>query len=1058
MNAIIDAALGRQRMVMVALLVILVAGVFAYIAIPKESDPDIQIPIVYVSMALEGVSPGDAERLLVRPMEQELRTIEGVKEMRAAAYEGGANVILEFIAGYDIDSALIDVREKVDIAEAELPDEAEEPTVNEVNLSLFPVIVVTLAGDVPERTLLRLARGMKDAIEAIPSVLNAEIAGDREEQVEIVIDPLLVESYQLSFSEVASLIGRSNLLVAAGSLDTGRGRFAVKVPGLFETAKDILDMPLAVRGDAVVRVRDVAVVRRTFKDPLGFARVGGQPALALQVSKRTGQNIIDTIGQVRAAVEAERARWPAAVRVGFQQDQSVHIRDMLADLQNNLISGILLLAIAIVASLGWRSAGLVGIAVPTSFLAGILMLGAMGLTINIVVLFSLILAVGMLVDGAIIVTEYAERKMAEGLHRRAAYAMAAKRMVWPIIAGTATTLAAFLPLLFWPGVVGEFMKYMPLTLIAVLVASIVMAIIFTPVLGAIIGRPMGKADAARALAADEHGDLRRIGGFTGFYVRVLEGALRRPTTVIVLAVATLVGIQVYYAMHGNGVEFFPDVEPDQAVLQVHARGNLSVHEKNDLVAEVEARILDMRELETVYTRTGDMGEAGQDFAADVIGFVQIEFVPWDQRRPASDILEEIRRRTADLAGVTVEPRKAEAGPPVGKPIDLEIAAPDQAMLDAAVAKVRAGLEALPGLVDVEDTRPLPGIDWTLRVDRAQAAKFGVDIASIGAVIQLVTNGILLGTFRPDDADDEIDIRARYPESYRSIEQLDRIRVVTEAGHAVPASNFVGRVAQPRVGTIDRVDARRVMHVKADVAPGVLVDDKVQAIRAWLTSAGLPDDVSVTFKGEDEEQKAAQAFLGKAFLAALFLIALIMLTQFNSFYSTFLILSAVVMSTIGVFVGLIVTGQPFGIVMTGIGVIALAGIVVSNNIVLIDTFDRLKKTEPDVRDAILKTGAQRLRPVLLTAGSNVVSLLPMMFRVNIDFVSREVTVGAPSTQWWAQLSTAIGVGLTFATVLTLVVTPAALMARANAAAWRERRRTRRAERRAEPAFELPRAAE
>jgi len=1055
-GALIDGALARRRLVILVLILIMMAGAVAYDRIPKESDPDVTIPIAYVSLGHEGISAADAERLLVKPMEQELRTIEGVKEMRSTAFEGGANVILEFWAGHDIDTALADVREKVDIAKAELPDESDEPTVHEINLSLFPVLIVALAGEVPERTLLALARDLEDAIEAIPAVLDAEIAGEREELVEIVIDPLRVESYGLSGNDVIDAVRRSNRLVAAGALDTGAGRFAVKIPGLFETVRDVMTLPVVVRGDAVITVGDIATVRRTFKDSTGYARVGGRRALVIEVSKRAGVNIVATIEKVRAVVERERAAWPAQVEVSFMQDQSVHIRDMLLDLQNNLLSGVLLLAVVVVASLGLRSALLVGFAVPTSFLVGILVLAFMGLTINVVVLFSLILAVGMLVDGAIIVTEYAERKMAEGMARTAAYGLAARRMAGPIIAGTLTTLAAFAPLLFWPGVVGEFMKFMPLTLFATLVASVVMALFFTPTLGSMFGRAVTASATPGALAAAGRADLRALGGATGAYVRLLDWAIRRPILVIVLAIATLVGIQTYYAFHGNGVEFFPDVEPDQAVLQIHARGNLSIDEQDTLVREVEDRILDMAEIETVYARSGPQGE-GTDLPEDVIGLIQLEFAPWDTRRPASAVLDEVRARARDLAGIAVEPRQAQAGPPVGKPIDLEIAARDPAALADAVAAVRAGLAGIDGLVDVEDSRPIPGITWELTVDRAQAAKFGADVAGVGQAIQLVTNGILFGTYRPDDADAEIDIRARYPRDDRSISRLDQVRMVNEAGIAVPLGNFVTRTAAPRTGQIKRVDGRRVLHVRADVAPGVLVDDKVREIQGWLETADLPAGVDVAFKGENEEQVAAQDFLGKAFIAALFLIAIIMVAQFNSFYSTFLILSAVVMSTIGVFVGLIITGQPFGVVMTGIGVIALAGIVVSNNIVLIDTFDRLKTTEPTIREAVLKTAAQRLRPVLLTAGSNVIGLLPMMFRVNVDFVKREVSVGAPSTQWWTQLSTAIGVGLTFATVLTLIVTPAALMLRANVAGWRDRRRARRTVP-TEPAPALPKAAE
>ena len=514
MNALIGAALDRSRTVLTALVMLLVAGMIAYRDMPKESDPDVNIPVIYVSMSLEGIAPEDAERLLLRPMEQELRLIEGVKEMRSTAYQGGGNVLLEFDAGFDADKAVDDVRNKVDIAKPELPDEADEPTVHEVNLSLFPVLIVGLSGDLPQRTLLALARRMRDRIETVGSVLEAKLTGDREEVVELVIDPLMLESYGLDAGDVTALIDRNNRLVAAGTLDTGQGRFAVKVPGLFETARDILDMPVKVNGDAVVRIRDVATLRRTFKDPDSRARIDGRPAVALEVSKRTGENIIETIEQVRAAVEAERRSWPPQVEITYSQDRSTEIRNMLTDLQNNLVSAVVLIMVVVVASLGLRSAGLVGLAIPGSFLIGILVLAGMGLTMNIVVLFSLILAVGEVVDGAIVLTEFADRKMTEGLGRREAYALAAQRMAWPIISSTATTLAVYIPLMFWPGVVGEFMKFIPLTVMATLAASLLMALVFVPALGATFGRAGGVADAGprpRTPAARRRSRPRRAG-------------------------------------------------------------------------------------------------------------------------------------------------------------------------------------------------------------------------------------------------------------------------------------------------------------------------------------------------------------------------------------------------------------------------------------------------------------------------------------------------------------------------------------------------------------------
>lgn len=1043
--SVVEAILHRSRTVLLVLALLLIAGTVAYRDIPKEADPDVAIPIIYVSLTHEGISPEDAERLLVRPVETQLRSIEGVKEMRSLAFQGGGNVLLEFEAGFDADAALQDVRAQVDLAKPDLPADTDEPTVHEVNLSLFPVLVVTLGGDVPERTLLRLARRLKDEIQSIPNVLEAKIGGDREELVEIVIEPMLLESYGLDAASVIELVGRSNQLVAAGALDTGLGRFAIKVPGLFKGVDDILDMPLKVNGDAVVRVGDVASVHPHFKDRTSFARIDGKPALALEVSKRTGTNIVDTINQVRDVVAAEQAAWQPGLQVAFSQDKSTSIRDMLTDLQNNVTSAILLVMIVVVGALGLRSGLLVGVAIPGSFLTGILVLSIAGLTVNMVVLFSLILAVGMLVDGAIVVTEYADRKMSEGEPRMRAYAQAAQRMALPIIASTATTLAAFLPLLFWPGIVGEFMKFLPITLIATLVASLAMALIFIPTLGGMFGKP-GATDpeTMRALAGAETGDLAALPGVTGSYVRVLDRALTHSGTVLCLAVVTLVAAWMLYGALGKGVEFFPEGEPDNAVLQVHGRGNLSVAEKDALVGEVERHVLALQrergEFRSIYTLAGNR-QTRDDEAEDIIGTITLEFADWQHRRPADTILADILERSSGLAGIHVEVRKQEMGPPVGKPIHVQLAAADPTLLADATAKVRAFLDGMDGLTEVEDSSPLPGIEWRVAVDRAQASKFGADVQAVGQTIRLITNGLKFTSYRPDASDDEVDIVARFPERYRTLDRLDLLRIQTARG-LVPIDNFVVREAGQSTGLLRRSDARRVMFVRADLEPGVLADAKVREIQRWLPQAGLPEAVDVTFKGEDEEQRAAADFLSKAFVVALFLMAIILVTQFNSFFSAGLVLSSVIMSTIGVMLGLLLLGQPFGIVMSGIGVIALAGIVVNNNIVLIDTYDRLKQTLGDDRQAILRTGAQRLRPVLLTTVTTILGLMPMVFQLNIDFLTRAVSVGAPSTQIWVQLATAIAFGLAFATPLTLIVTPCALMTRLKWRGWRARRRERR----------------
>ncbi|MSP51844.1 MAG: efflux RND transporter permease subunit [Alphaproteobacteria bacterium] len=1027
MKAIIEAAIERANVVIFALVVILGAGAFAYFSIAKESDPDVNIPIIYVSMTLEGISPEDGERLLVRPMEQKLRSIEGVKEMRSTAREGFASVLLEFDAGFDAKKAMQRVREKVDIAKAEIPAETDEPKVSEVNVGLFPVLVVMLSGQVPDRALYKKARDLKDRLEGIAGVLSADIVGDRKEVLEVVVNPVRLESYRISTTELLQTINLNNRLVAAGALDTGAGRFAVKVPGLFKTPADVLDLPAKVSGDGVVRIRDVTDVRLTFKDAQSYARLDGQPTVALEIRKRLGFNVIDAIEQVRKVVAEEQKIWPANLEVTFIQDKSVKIRDMLTDLTNSIIAAVVLVMIVVLAALGLRSAGIVGIAIPGSFLIGILYLYAFGFTINIVVLFSLILAVGMLVDGAVIVTEFADRRMAEGKPRAQAYSEAAQRMAWPVFASTATTIAAFLPLLFWPGVVGQFMKFLPITLVITLVGSLLMAFVFIPALGSKFGRlgVSGSRDIER-LAALEGGNVLKLQGFTGAYARFLHSLVRKPwrtVAVLFVTIGLMIGVQGLYSKYGHGVEFFPDVDPDNAIVLVHARGNFSTDEKDRLVREVEARVRPLNDFAAVYTRVGAAGSNNQQ-SEDTIGTLLLELKDWRVRRRANAILADIRERTKDIPGIFVEARKPESGPPTGKAIRLQVASRFPERIDPTIEAIRAMIDKVADLRDIEDSRPIPGIEWQLAVDRSQAGRFGADVATIGSVVQMVTNGAKVGAYRPNDVDEEVEIRVRFPLDERGINQLDTLRVPTRDG-IIPISNFVQRTAAPKVGTLQRVAGKRIVSVEANVVEGVNVDGKVKEIAALLKNIQLPPDVEVKFKGQDEEQQRAQKFLSQAFIAAIVLIALILVIEFNSFYYALLVLSAIIFSTIGVMVGLLVTGQTFGIVMTGVGIITLAGVIVNNNIVLIDTYAILRRSGLDPIEAAVRTGAQRLRPVFLTAFTAIVGLLPMALSLNVDFVNRLLEFGAPSTQWWVQLSTAVSSGLMFGTVLTLVVTPCLL---------------------------------
>jgi multidrug efflux pump len=1023
MSKFIDYAIDHARLTIATLLFLLCAGMVAYVTIPKEAEPDVRVPIIYVQLSQRGISPEDSERLLLRPVETQLKSVGNVKEMRSTAFEGGGFVLLEFEAGFDSKSALADVRAKVDQAKHDLPKDIDEPQVLEVNLSLYPVLVVALSGDVPERTLLHIARTAKNAIEQAPGVLAAELRGARDEAVEIIAEPMLMKSYGVSLDQFITGFNSYNSLIAAGALEGQTGRFAVKVPSLIEHPQDALKVPVVATSGAAVTLGDLAEIKPTFKDATSVTRVNGKPAMTIEVSKRTGANLIETVDAVKATVLALQKTWPEAVHVTFTQDKSKIIRQMLADLQNSVATGVLLVAVVILFALGFRASLFIGIAIPASFLAGVLGLQLAGLTVNIVVLFSLILAVGMLVDDAIIVSEFAERRMSEGMAPKAAYSLAAKRMSGPVIAATATRIAAFSPLLFWPGIVGEFMKYLPITLIATLSASLAVALFFTPTLGSLLGK-------AAAVPHDERAAT------DGPYMRTVRLAIGHPGKTLALAAFLLVAVQVTYGKLGRGVEFFPNVEPDYGLVIVHGRGNLSLDEKNRAVAEIEQRVLAFDSLKTVYSRIGEQPRGNGDITEDTIGVIQFEFADWRSRPPAHAIMDAIRDKTADIPGVLVEVTAPRAGPPTGKPIQVQIGALDPDVLPVVAKKVAAILVQRADIRDLDDGQPLPGIDWKIEVNTAEAAKFGAGPSIVGTAVQLVTNGVKVTEFRPSDSDKAVDILVRFPSDRRSLDEIDELRVQTPLGY-VPIGNFVGRVPAPRVGYINRVAGYRVMTVSANVPEGMQTAKIQEDIAQELRKADLGPGVVWRLKGEDEERAKASAFLLKAFGTALFLIFAILLAQFNKFVSVALVLTAIVLSTIGVLLGLLIMGQPFGVVMTGIGVIANAGVIVNNNIVLIDTYDRLRREGRETRDAILETCRERARPVVLTATTAVLGVLPIAFGVNVEFLSRGITVGAPSTQWWISLSTAIVFGLAFATVLTLVVTPAALMAIEDLAARRRR---------------------
>ena len=1036
-NFLIDAAVDRPHATLSVMAIFVLAGIGARIAIPIESEPNIEVPFFMVSVQHEGISPEDAERLLLKPLEAELRVIDGVDEVRAFAYEGAVRVMVEFDASHDLDEALADVREAVDRAKPKFPITAEEPVVLEQTASDFPILQVNLVGGtesgVSERVVFNLAADLRDAIEALPTILSAQLQGHREELLEVVIDPAALESYQVSTEQLISTVVRNNRLIAAGSLDTGSGRMAVKVPGLIKSADDLNDLPVKADGDSVVTLAEVASIRRTFKDRQRYARVNGNEAISLNVYKRQNANVVDTVDAVKQVVEEFRPRLPGRLDMTYTQDQAPFARSQVTELQGNIVTTLVLVMVLVIAAIGSRSGIIVGTAIPVSFLFALLLLWVFGYTFNFMVMFGMLIGLGMLIDGAIVVTEFADRKMAEGMSPRDAYAVAAKRMFWPVSASIGTTLAAFLPLVFWPGVSGKFMSYLPVTVFFVLVGSLIYALLFGPTIGALAGRARQRDDRARRILVQlEDGDPRTLPGLTGAYARLLGVVCRHAGLTLLIVATVLGGVFFGYSQFGRGLVFFSDGDPVRARVAVRARGNLSAAEAYALVREVEARIIDIPGIKSIVLQTqvggAGTGSPGLADANDTIGRMYVQMHDENERSTSGrQILERARQATSTLGGVTVEVREAERGPPVGKPIQIQFAAEEKELLDPVVAAVREHIDReMEGLRDIDDTRSLPGIEWQLTVDRAQAAFYNADVSLVGVAVQLVTNGVKVGEYRPNTADEVVDIRVRYPSSARGVSALDDLKITTTKGR-VPISNFVRRTAVPNVDAIERIDGRVVEFIRADVDPGILADNKVAELQTWLGQANLDPRVAIAFRGADEEQARSIDFIVLAMSAALLLMFVLLVIQFNNTYQSLLILGAVILSTAGVLLGLLVTNSTFSAILTGVGIVALAGIVVNNNIVLIDTFNHIRRQHPelDYVSLIVRTGAQRLRPVLLTTVTTVLGLLPLASHFSIDFINRAIVYGGLLSSFWVPLAQAIVSGLTFATVLTLLATPAML---------------------------------
>ncbi|MBN2129560.1 MAG: efflux RND transporter permease subunit [Sedimentisphaerales bacterium] len=1007
-----DVAIRNRTTVAVLGLLIILLGGYSYMALPREAAPDIPIPHVLVSTLYEGVSPEDIETSVTMKIEKELNGIRGVEEITSSSAEGMSMIDVEFTSDVPSEVALQRVRDRVDLAKGELPREAEEPVIKEINFAELPIMLISISGDVSPVQLKEIADDVKDALEAVPGVLKVEMAGDLEPEVRLEFDPDRIAEYSLTIPEILALIPSENVNISAGGLETEGTKFNVRVPAEFVTPAEVDHLLLTVRAGKPIYLADVASVRYTFKDRTTYSRLDGVENVTLSVSKRVGANAVRVSDIVKMVIDEAQSRVPGAVKFDITYDVSKRVRNMVADLENNIASALILVTAVLLLFLGWRPSTIVALIIPLSMLITFFLVQALDYTLNMIVLFSLVLVLGMLVDNAIVIVENIYRHLQLGYGRTEAAILGAREVAWPVITSTFTTVCAFLPMIFWPGMMGDFMKYLPITLTLGLLASLFVGLVFNPVICSI-------------WAGTRHKPRQKRHWFLDGYRRVLQAGLENPGLVLFLAFCLLFGVATVYGKIGPGTEFFPETDPERAVIDIRAPQGTNIHETDRIARLVEQRLEPYAPwLEHVVANVGSAGGT-MNLTASVGGShmanVTLVFYDFAQReRPSTEIIAEVRETLADISGAEIKVESGEQGPPTGAPVTVRMIGEDFQALEQLSADAQRLIAAVPNVVnlrsDHEGTRP----ELAFTVDRRVAMLLGVNTATVGNFLKMAIYGSKVGTYR--QYNDEYDITVRLPLADRvNVDDLYRLRIPNNAGHAVPLSSLGEFKYQGGFGTINRVDQKRVITLTAD-AEGRLGTEVLADVQARLSELDVPLGCEIRYAGEKEEQDKAQAFLSKAFVIAILLVTMVLVIQFNSLMIPFIIMTTVILSLIGALIGLLICDLPFGIIMSGIGVISLAGVVVNNAIVLLAYTRQLQSRGMDLVSAATEAGVTRLRPVLLTATTTIIGLIPMAVGISFDIHTFSWATRSESTQWWRNMAVVVIFGLGFATILTLVVVP------------------------------------
>ena len=1080
-----DTAVRKSTTVLVLALLLIIVGVYSYMVLPRESEPDITIPNVFVSTSYRGVSPTDMETAITIEIEKKLKGLDGVKKIQSVSSEGLSSINIEFITGTDIDQALQDVKDKVDEALGELPTDLEDdPTVFEVNFSEMPIAVFSLSGTCGLPCLKKIADDLQDDIEAITGVLEVDVTGGLEREIRVEIDSQKLAHYGLSIDDFQRILYGENQNTSGGAIRLGSGRFQLRVPGEFTSPEEIFGLVLTTHQGAPVYLKDVANVVDDFKEEVSRSRLNGRDAVNISVKKRTGENIIRISDAVDEIIQEAQVSWPSGTEITKVMDKSTDIKNLVADLENNILSGLVLVLIVIFVVMGIRNALLVSLAIPFSMLLSFSILYLLGITLNMVVLFSLTLALGMLVDNAIVIVENSYRFMEQGASRVEAAMKATSEVAYPVMGSTLTTLAAFSPMLFWPGIMGEFMGYMPLTLIITLASSLFVAMVINPAMVSLFMKLKNPQTTAPAYSLEDmSAAVNKPAEIRGFlltrYTKSLSRALRMPFTVIGIAFCVLILMfQGWLIVVGlkKPVEFFPEIDPKGIYVNIDVPEGADIDYIDTITKRVEYMISgvdtdidgspvdpqmtplqalagkdhekaggesitgpsDIANVESIYTRGTVSSGGGSSFSANTPNHIGVRFLDLKDRVNSShQDVEEIRERIKYIPGGEITIASEEEGPPTGAPINIEIAGENFQILGEIAKKIKDVLATVPHVEDIRDdfVEGIPSVQVV--VDRQKAALFGMTTNMIGFALKSAYNGLEVSSFR--EGDDDYDITVQLKESDRKVvDILNELMLPTPSGELVPLSTVAELTFAGSIGDINRINNERVVTVKANVdetkIPGPVARAEAEK---FLTQFPMPPGYSVKFTGEFEFQQESEDFLTKAFMVALLLIFLILVSMFNSVTQPFIIMTSVILSLGGAFLGLALFRQPFGIIMTGVGVISLAGVVVNNAIVLIDYTNKLRARGYELREAVIAAGATRLRPVLLTAVTTILGLIPMVTGVSFDFHTMSISWVSESSQWWRSMAVVVIFGLMVATFLTLIVVPTLYYLLEQASEFRQR---------------------